>query len=169
MRLCLGVSIIRNTRGSLIIKMLFRTHVLFGALVWFLLERFIEMPLYVLGFVLLGAVVVDVDVKNSRFGNRWYFRPLQWMTKHRGVIHSLVAGLFLSLIVGVFSLWAGFGFGVGYVSHLLMDCFTLAGVRLFWPLKFRLRGFVKSGGWVEDVIFVFVLCLDVWLGFNYLF
>jgi inner membrane protein len=141
--------------------MLFRTHIVFSLAVYFALRYFVEIPFFVLFFVLLATVFVDVDAWNSRFGNHWFFRPLQFMTRHRGVMHSLVAGLFLSLIVGAVSLWAGFGFFVGYISHLFLDCLTKGGVRLFWPLKFKVKGFVRSGSAVEDIAFVIILILSV--------
>ena len=139
--------------------MLFRTHIVFSLLVYFLLSYILDMPFWVMGFVLLATVFVDIDIKNSKFGNHWYFRPLQWVTKHRGVLHSLVFGLVLSLVIGGVNLWAGFGFFVGYVSHLFLDCFTKSGIRLFWPLKFRIKGFVKSGSWMEDMIFVLLILI----------
>jgi inner membrane protein len=113
------------------------------------------MPLFSLAFALLGVIFVDIDSCGSKIGRRLWF--LSWIFKHRGVVHSLLVCLVLSLIVGGFSLWAGFGFFVGYASHLILDCFTKMGVVLFWPLKFRVRGFVRSGSWVEDVIFVLLL------------
>ncbi len=144
--------------------MLFRTHVVCGLACYFLLSYFLEMPVFVLGFVLLGAVFVDVDSCSSKIGRRFWF--LSPFFRHRGVMHSLVACIFLSLIVGLFSLWAGFGFFVGYVSHLIMDCFTKMGVKLFWPLGFRVKGFIRSGSWIEDVVFVLVLILDICLVFE---
>ena len=149
--------------------MLFRTHVVFSVFVYFVLSYFLEMPWFILLFILLATVFVDVDIEGSRFGNHWFFRPLQFLVKHRGVIHSLFFGLFLSLILGSVNLWAGFGFFVGYVSHLILDCFTRMGIGLFWPLRFRVRGFIRSGSWVEDVLFVFFLVADVWFVFDYLF
>ena len=134
---------------------------MFSLAVWFSLSYFLEMPLFVLVFVLLASVFVDIDVKNSVFGNRWYFRPLQWVVKHRGVFHSLFFGVLLSLILGSVNLWAGFGFFVGYVSHLFLDCWTKSGVELFWPFRYRVKGFVRSGSWVEDVVFVFLLLGDI--------
>lgn len=141
--------------------MLFKTHIAFSIAVWFLLNHFLVMPFWALFFILLATAFVDIDIKNSKFGNRWYFRPLQWMTRHRGVLHSLFFGLLLSLVVGSFNLWAGFGFFVGYVSHLFLDCWTKSGVRLFWPFGWKVKGFVRSGGVVEDVIFVLFLLLDL--------
>jgi len=108
-------------------------------------------------------VFVDIDIKNSRAGNRWYLRPLQWMTRHRGVFHSLTAGLVLSLAIGGISLWAGFGFFVGYISHLFLDCFTKSGIVLFWPLGFKVKGFIKSGGIIEQVIFVLLLLGNIFV------
>ena len=143
--------------------MLFRTHIVFSLAVYFVLSYFIEMPVFVLFFVLLATAFVDVDIKNSKAGNRWFFRPLQFMTKHRGVLHSLFLGLFLSLVIGAVSLWAGFGFFVGYISHLFLDCWTKSGVRIFWPLKLKIKGFVRSGGIFEQVVFVLLLLGDIFV------
>jgi len=49
--------------------MLFRTHVVFSLAVYFLLSYYIAMPFYVLIFVLLSTVFVDIDIKNSKAGN----------------------------------------------------------------------------------------------------
>ena len=143
--------------------MLFRTHIVFSLAIYFLLSYYILMPFYVLIFVLLATVFVDIDIKNSKFGNHWYFRPLQWFTRHRGVLHSLIAGVLLSLVIGGFNLWSGFGFFVGYISHLFLDCLTINGVCLFWPLRFRIRGFIKSGGIIEQVVFVLLLLGDIFI------
>lgn len=137
--------------------MLFRTHIMFSLMVYFLLNYFLNMPLWVLFFVLFSTVFVDIDIKNSKIGNYWCFRPFQWITKHRGILHSLFAGLILSLVIGFMSLWAGFGFFIGYLSHLFLDCLTKSGVRLFWPFAWRIKGFVRSGGMIEDIIFVLLL------------
>lgn len=156
--------------------MLFRTHIVFSLLIYFLLNFVLDIPFWALGFILLSTAFVDIDSRNSKFGNKWYFRPLQWLTRHRGVIHSLFAAVFLSLIVGFllsplggplmsefWGLWAGFGFFVGYVSHLFIDCFTKSGIALFWPFKFKIKGFVKSGSWVEDVIFVLLILGNIFI------
>ena len=153
--------------------MLFRTHMVFSLAVYFLLAYFIAMPFYVLIFVLMATAFVDIDIRNSKAGNRWYLRPLQWFTKHRGVLHSLFIGVLLSLILGSVSLWAGFGFFVGYVSHLFLDCLTRGGVRLFWPLPWKVKGFIRSGGIAEQVVFVLLLLGNIFIVgkivFGYLF
>jgi len=143
--------------------MLFRTHIVFSLAVYFLLSYYIAMPWYVLIFVLLATAFVDIDLKNSRAGNHWYLRPFQWFTKHRGLLHSLILAVLLSLILGSVNVWAGFGFFVGYVSHLFLDCLTKSGVRLFWPLPWKIKGFVKSGGIVEQVVFVLLLLGNIFI------
>ena len=146
---------------------------MFSLAVYFLLSYYVAMPFYVLIFVLLATAFVDIDIKNSKAGNRWYLRPLQFFTKHRGILHSLVAGVLFSLILGSVSLWAGFGFFVGYISHLFLDCLTRGGVALFWPLGFKVKGFVKSGGIIEQVVFVLLLLGNIFIVgkvvFGYLF
>ncbi len=139
--------------------MLFRTHFVFGFLSWIVLEHFLNMPFFVLGFVLLGSVLVDVDSLNSKVGRKLWF--LSWLFNHRGVLHSWVGCFAVSLGFGFFSLWAGFGVFVGYISHLFLDLFTKRGVGLFWPFNFRVRGFVRSGSWVEDIIFSVIVLLAV--------
>lgn len=143
--------------------MLFKTHIVFSLAFYLLLSYYIAMPWYVLIFVLLAAAFVDIDIKNSKAGNHWYLRSLQWFTKHRGMLHSLFFALLISLIVAGIDNWAGFGFFVGYMSHLFLDCFTKSGVRLFWPFSWKVRGFVKSGGIVEQVVFVLLLLGDIFV------
>jgi inner membrane protein len=131
----------------------------FGVFCWFVLSWFVVMPFWVLGAVLMGAIFVDLDSWNSKVGRK--FRFLSWFFRHRGFLHSLTACLLLSLFAGLFSLWLCFGFFVGCVSHLFLDALTLRGVALFWPFGLRLRGFIRSGGWIEDVVFVLLLGLDI--------
>lgn len=139
--------------------MLFRTHVFFGIFVWLVLDLWISMPWLVFFFVIFGSFFVDVDSSTSKIARKFWL--VSWIFKHRGFFHSLVGCFLISLLVAAINRWAGFGFFVGYLSHLVIDCFTRAGVRLFWPSQFRVRGFVKSGGWVEDVLFVFLLVLNI--------
>lgn len=153
--------------------MLFRTHIVFSLAIYFLLSYYMVMPWHVLIFVLLATAFVDIDIRSSTAGNRWYLRPLQWFTRHRGMLHSLIVGLLLSLIIASVSQWAGFGFFVGYMSHLLLDCFTKSGIALFWPFSWKIKGFVRSGGIVEQVVFVLLLLGNIFIvgkiAFGYLF
>ena len=55
---------------------------MFSVAVYFLLSYYVAMPFYVLIFVLLATAFVDIDIKNSKAGNHWYFRFLQFFTNH---------------------------------------------------------------------------------------
>ena len=148
--------------------MLTRTHLVSAILVYFILLEFFVVPgkSLFLAFVMLGAVFVDVDSRRSKVGRGWWFRPLQCFVKHRGAFHSLLMGLVLGLVIGLAHLWAGVGFFVGYVVHLLGDMMTPAGVRILYPIYNRKISFrlIKSGGLVEEVLFVLILLVDIFLG-----
>ena len=153
--------------------MLTRTHLTFSIFIFLILFPYLDFlnRFVFFGFLLLGTLIVDIDTSKSRVGKAWYLRPLQWFTKHRGMWHSLIFGLFLSVVIYVFSQDAGFGFFVGYVLHLFSDCFTKSGVRMFWPITNRkVRfGLVRSGGLIEEVLFVLLLLGDLWLVWGILF
>ncbi len=147
--------------------MLFRTHILFGFFLWLILIFFLKVPFFILGFILFGSIFLDIDSHNSKIGSKFWF--LSWFFKHRGFLHSLFGCLFLGLIIGLLNLWAGFGFFLGGISHLFLDSFTKRGVRIFWPFGFKVYGFVKTGSWMEDVLFVLLLFFDFSLCFYHLF
>jgi inner membrane protein len=147
--------------------MLFRTHIVFSVLVYLVLVRYfmIGSPIIFGIFLIIATMFVDIDSRKSKMGKGWWFRPIQWFVRHRGIFHSLLFGLLVSVIIAAIHAWAGVGFFVGYLSHLFMDCFTRSGVKVFWPVydnKISF-GWVRSGGVAEDVIFVLLLLLDLWL------
>ncbi len=149
--------------------MLFRTHIVFGLFLYLLLVGYVNNWLVVLFGVLLGVVLPDLDSRKSRYGQRWYFRPLQWIVKHRGIMHSVLFGAVLVGIFAMLSLDFGFGFLIGFSSHLFMDLLTRQGVPLLWPLLAKRFGFgIRTGGIFEDIIFVLLLLSDTLL-VGYLF
>lgn len=143
--------------------MLFKTHLAFAVLIFFILNLILEIPNKILFFflVVLGAVIVDIDIKNSKAGRYWFLRPFQFFTKHRGMVHSLVFGILVSLLIAWISRWAGFGFFAGYFSHLFLDSLTKSGVAIFWPLSKKRFSFgIKSGGIFEEILFILFLIID---------
>ena len=116
--------------------------------------------------LLFGVLIVDLDSKKSKVGNYFVFRPLQFFVKHRGFMHSLLFGFLLMVVFSMFSVNVAFGLIVGFLSHLFLDCLTKQGVMLFWPVSTKRIGFfIKSGGLVEDVLFVFLLLLNIFMVF----
>lgn len=154
--------------------MLFKTHLAVAVFVFLITFSFFD-NIFVYGlFLIFSTLFVDIDSKKSFMGKLLIFRPLQLFFSHRGILHSVFVGIFLSLFLFVLSVDAGYGFLVGYLVHIFLDCLSLSGVRLFWPFfRFKLKGFIETGGIFEDVIFVLFLLLDIFfvgkIFFNMLF
>ena len=145
--------------------MLFLTHVLFGALVGVVFSSWFGG----LGFflmVLLGSILPDIDSSGSKM-NRWsgiIGEIVSFFSKHRGFFHSLwfvaLSVILVKIFVGVTYAW---GLFLGMVSHLVMDGMTRQGVHLVYPLsRFRINGFMKTGGMGEIVVQATVIALMVW-------
>ncbi|SEM98168.1 metal-dependent hydrolase [Lihuaxuella thermophila] len=91
---------------------------------------------------------------------------------HRSVTHSLLACAYVTWIIYQADPEYTYAVAFGYLSHLLADAFTSAGVPFLWPYskKFGLKGLgikVKSGGvadrWIANIAII-LACL----GFVYL-
>ena len=109
---------------------------------------------------LASALLPDLDHPRSLLGRQlpWISGPLSRLFGHRGFTHSLLAvglgiwGLAQFQVSGPLSGVMKDALIVGYLSHLLGDWLTPAGIPLFWPLKqrYRLPGWpLKSGGAIE--------------------
>jgi len=97
---------------------------------------------------LLTCLLPDIDHPKSLLGQRlrWLSHPIARAFGHRGFTHSLlavVAGLWLFQInlpqsspipADVLQ-----GLTLGYLSHIVADMLTPAGVPLLWPCRWRFR------------------------------
>ena len=138
--------------------MMFKTHLTIS-----LLTAMIILPLFTLNkgvfllIFLLGAIFPDIDIPTSVIGRR--ARLLGWLFSHRGIFHSLPMLLLLSAIIWVVTLnpLYAFVFSLGYALHLGIDMLNHKGIRPFFPLKFRIKGFIKTNSITEQVIFAITL------------
>jgi inner membrane protein len=144
--------------------MLFKTHLVVGLFVFLALYRF-SSEIFLFGlFFIFATVFVDIDSRKSRLGKIFIFRPIQLFLVHRGIIHSLFVLFGLSIVVFLVNKDAGSGFFFGYSTHILLDCFSSSGVSLFFPFSnSRVRGFIRTNGITEDIIFVVFLLADSYL------
>lgn len=117
-------------------------------------------PWQLVPVALASALLPDLDHPNSLLGRRlpWISGPLSRLFGHRGFTHSLLAvgiavwGLGQFQPPGALAEVVKDGLIIGYLSHLLGDWLTPAGIPLFWPLRRRYRlPFLplKSGGAFE--------------------
>lgn len=145
--------------------MMFKTHLLFGFLVGLFALSFFNVgnKYLFLFFVLLGALMPDIDETRSKIGQeiKIVSRVINFAFGHRGFMHTVYVPLIVFLVFLAFGqmMW-GFGFLVGYLSHIFIDGLTLAGVEMFHPLsKMKMRGFIRTGGFWEYVVFVVLFAI----------
>jgi len=143
--------------------MLSRTHLVIALFGILLLLNHVENQLVFVFVVLFVTLLPDIDSSTSRLGRKGISKVITAFTKHRGIFHSLIFVLVIYLVLLFYWPVVSFGFLFGYCLHLFTDCFTKRGVRLFYPLKFRIRGFIKSGGKIELFIFLLFAVLDLGL------
>jgi len=126
-----------------------------------LLVQYVESPFLFLIIALFATYVPDIDSKNSKMGNHLLFRPIQWISRHRGMLHSfsflILVTFFLALIFPLVAL----GFFLGFSSHLIADSFTIEGIKPFYPFKLRSSGNIITGSLSETNVLVMFLIADV--------
>lgn len=111
-------------------------------------------------FAVLGSVFPDIDTKRSYLGR--FFKPMNIFMGHRGITHSLLAMVVLSILIAIAPIEGAqkyaYFFLLGYASHLVLDVITKEGITPFFPYKkFRIKSKVKVGGLLEKLFFVLVL------------
>jgi endonuclease YncB( thermonuclease family) len=149
------------------------THLIFAECCWFATSAVFDVH-YETTAVLTAAatsVLPDADHPKSWVGHQLgsVSEDLNRLFGHRGFLHSLLALVLVTLVLGL-PLWWIVGrpapmiaVGVGYGSHLFADMMTLGGVQLFWPSRLiavfpgRDSYRVASGGNSERVFVAFAL------------
>jgi len=145
--------------------MLFKTH--FAIVIFFILLLLpnVKTKFIFVIVALISTQLPDIDSRYSKFGHRRLARILQIFTKHRGMIHSFTFLLSLTFVLILFFPVLGFGFFLGYGLHLLVDSFTIEGIRPFYPSKTKSCGRIKTGGKIEIMLLILFVFLDIFLFF----
>jgi len=135
-----------------------KTHLMFGVIVSIFAVYFFPKLLFYVPFILLGSLLPDIDHPNSKLGRKiWPIsKLLNLIFGHRGFFHSIFFVLLISIPIGIyFGSSFGFAIALGVFSHLLSDALTVSGVALFYPFfNFKIKGFVKTGSWLENLIYI---------------
>jgi len=140
--------------------MLLRTHLAFAVLMIILFIQQVSNKFVFAGLLLIATVLPDLDSGFSTWGRHLIFRPLQFFTKHRGILHSFTFAVVVSIAISFIWPIASLGFFIGYSVHLICDSFTKDGIQPFWPWRARSSGPIKSGGRVEDGLFIILILAD---------
>ena len=115
----------------------------------------------ILNGVFLAGLAIMVNVIES---NKFIKRQLGFITKHRGIMHTLIIPMFLLGTTlwtsNVFYTYSIYGLCLGYVIHLLGDMATVEGAPILWPLtkaniRFMKLNTGKNGTMLEVVCNIF--------------
>lgn len=103
---------------------------------------------HIIPSAILTCLLPDIDHPKSFLGQRlsWLAIPISRACGHRGFTHSLLA-IFAVLTFFALRLPATWvvppdaiqGMVIGYLSHIIGDMLTPAGVPLLWPCRWRFR------------------------------
>lgn len=135
-----------------------RTHILFsGICLLFYIDYFEINNIILFGFLLFFATLFpDIDEAGSAIGKKTqpFSTIINIICKHRGVFHSLLLPCAMGLTLLFFlQTEAAIAIFIGYCSHLVMDMITPAGIYLFYPLKFKIRGPIAVNSFFEKILF----------------
>lgn len=143
--------------------MLLRTHLALMVLIVSLFISKVNSQFLFVAVCLIATMLPDIDTGFSTLGKMKGFRPLQFFTRHRGMIHSFTFCIVISILLAVFWPSASFAFFLGYSVHLFLDSFTKDGIMPFWPCRKTSSGFFKTGSLTETTIFLVLVFADILL------
>lgn len=155
--------------------MMAKSHLIVGATSWAVYHHYAHaatyMPLWQTGLLMavcaMAALLPDIDHPKSTVGQYIYpvSKLISMVFGHRGFTHSLLAVFgMIYLLVAIdgsqaFNLWVTV-IAIGYLSHLVADIVTPAGLPLLYPIKYRFTTpFTVEAGGVGETILVVLYAL----------
>jgi len=147
--------------------MLIRTHLAIALFFGLVFMNYFENIFLFLFVIFISTFIPDIDSRFSKLGKIIIFRPLQFFAGHRKIFHSF---LFLGLVS--FPLFfinkiIFYGFILGYGVHLFVDCFSVQGINLIYPFEYKIKGFIRTGSFLETILFYGFLFFDMTLLVKY--
>jgi membrane-bound metal-dependent hydrolase YbcI (DUF457 family) len=146
--------------------MFFRTHLVIALFFVLIFFSYIENPILFLSVVFFATLIPDIDSKFSKVGHYKIFRIFNFFTKHRGIMHSFSFLVFVSFLIFLSFREILLPFALAYSLHLLLDAITIHGISPLYPLKFRIKGKIRTGGIIENFLFVSFIFFDFLLVFS---
>lgn len=129
-----------------------------------------------LTYTFLAYLMVDLYIKNSSMNFLLYLVPAFLMiafSKHRGITHSILGSVGMIFIVYKLEpmlriTGITMGFAMGYISHIVSDCFTHSGVELLFPNRknFNFPLTIRTNGIAENIIFLGTTMFLVYMCFR---
>jgi len=143
--------------------MMFYTHISFALLASIFAANFLHPSNFLL-FILIAcfvALIPDIDNRDSKLGKHVKF--ISKIFNHRGILHTVFPpiGLFLLFNYLGYNL-IGLAVLIGYLSHILIDAFTPEGINFLHPFtSFRISGFIRTGTFLETILFLLLTGFDI--------
>ncbi len=147
--------------------MLWYTHLAFGFLTGLIFLPFVNSGnIYIFfAFVLLGALIPDIDTPNSKIGSKFgiFSKAIKAVFGHRGIVHTVWGML---VLCGLFWYFVNRTYGtalfIGFFSHLLIDGLTKKGINFLHPIsKMRIAGFIETGTMGEAIVLIIIVALAI--------
>lgn len=148
---------------------MFKTHIAFGFLFGVITIPYLSPlnQILFMALVMFGALLPDIDHPQSKLGSK--FKIIGYLFEHRGFFHSFLVMPLIALLIYYFtkSYTYAIPLVIGYASHLVSDMITKEGIMPIHPFaRLRLRGFIKTGGAFEYVIFLLVVLFAAYKTIN---
>ncbi|MAG15583.1 hypothetical protein CMO88_00825 [Candidatus Woesearchaeota archaeon] len=145
--------------------MMFVSHFLFGILSGYFACNFLNCDNTFL-FVSIAAVASsfpDIDHVSSKISRKLppFAIVSHSLFAHRGFIHSLFPPLLLYFMIFKIDSAIAAAVLVGYISHLLLDATTTRGIRFFYPLPFKIKGFIRTNSFAEKIVTMLLLIVII--------
>jgi len=141
--------------------MMFLSHVLFGILSGFLGCSFLgcNSTFLFVAVAAIASIIPDIDHLYSKVSRKLppFAILFSVLFKHRRFIHSLFPPLLLYMVLSQVDSSVAAAFLIGYVSHLLLDATTTRGIAFFYPLPFRIKGFIRTNSLAEKIVALLLL------------
>jgi len=136
------------------------THMLAGALVGKFTGNY---PVAIAAALVLDLDHIPVYIKNKVMFNNKIFKVLTQKEdpfgNQRNILHSIFFFIPLSVAIYLTYVTAWLSFSLGYLSHMLLDLLDDADYRVFYPLQFKINGFVRYLSKTEFIFTVGIIVL----------
>ncbi|TYS58528.1 metal-dependent hydrolase [Sutcliffiella horikoshii] len=153
--------------------MMYKTHLATSIAAGVVVSKVLSFP-FTIGYlsgVVIGSLLPDIDHPRSFIGRRFIVlsKAINKEFGHRGLTHSLIFWLILSVLLSAHINYFTLGVSFGYLFHIFGDFFSRSGVPLLLPYdKKRFKSFItyKTASFSELVIFYFSIFIGLFFILN---
>jgi len=119
----------------------------------------------------LLVVAIPIAILFGISQTKWGRSTIGFVTKHRGIMHTLLLPIFMFFAVGfineIYFRILALGALLGYLSHIFADCLTIKGCPILFPITRRNFSLIKltTGSVEEKICAAVIITLILVLGF----